>query len=290
VLKVTTSPFAPYPWSFNNIDDAAPWQYTYQRSTLTPNTFGFNLRWTFNFVDDPPPWSPTPENLNSASIQILSSGGKPFSKLAQFLADDPSVWYSYTIRNQPVLTPTGTPFTPTQWRFGIPVDEPWQQTTLGKPTTLAVVASPFIPQQWTFGLSADEPWQPQTPKAQPLSILAFTPFSPRFIPTLDEPSVWTNGLRPVPITLTATALSPLTSSQWLFGLGYGCDDSAVWNAQSRNAFFIQHQPLSFVSAMWNLNIPQDTPTTQSSISSAILYLPAPTGVTLIQRTLTGVGL
>jgi len=310
-------------WLFGLDDPAVTYQWTSRNSIVLKPTGNpiATYTWRFN-TDDPALWQPTAENLNSATIQILSFGGQPHTKQPSFVNDDASAWYFTTYRNQPILVPSGTPTTSRQpafatddqpaWQWTPPntianqlvsftfpslnVPEgddstPWSWSALPRPLTLATpTIAPFIPRQWLFGLSTDEPWKQTTPKAQPLSILAFIPFSPRFIPTLDDATVWTNGLRPVSLTLTVVPPSPLTSSQWHFDFGYGYDDVAVWNAQSRNAFFTQTQPVSFKSAMWNLNIPQDTPSPISSTPSAALYLPAPVAATLIQRTLTGVGL
>jgi hypothetical protein len=320
ILTGNKEPFH-YQWCYN-FDDASPWAPWVNRNqaALTPAATPFvNYTWRYNF-DDASPWQVTTESLNSSVIQILSSGGKPFTTNWQFNFDDPALWsFTYQPNNPQTTLPPVLFFGP----FYAPNPPDIQGWQWAAPYNIIIIPSGGKPVatagQWNYNTDDASTWQWTPPNtitsqlvvyhtsgmgvielddppvwswsAQPKSIALTSatvvqPFSPRFIPTYDDPPGWTGGLRSVPMTLTFVPPRPFTPLQWEFGY----DDSAVWTGQSHNAFFTQHQPIPFVAQMWNLNIPQDTPSSAYSTPAAALTLPAPVGATLIQRTLTGVGL
>jgi hypothetical protein len=311
---ITANPFLPKAWLWG-YDDPIPTSGPAQRVALAPNTFGFNLTWRFNFVDDPSPWLAGPTTSRTIVPNLVTTQFKSHQWL--WGLDDPTPAWFVRGPNYNISAVAPSPFIPRQWLWNDEASAFW----LGSPASSRVIAQldfrPFLPPVPAFG---DDPgvWTPPTsgklnlttvasvpfaPVRWPLAYddatvlpwvfgrnlgLLAVPFSPRFIPTLDEPPGWSGGIRPVALSISAAAPSPFSPRLFTFA----SDDPSIWVGQSNNAFFIQAQPLSFVSHMWNLNIPQDTPTAFGSIpgNSIINLFPPPPAVTLIQRTLTGVGL
>ncbi len=268
---------------FDNDDFSAWFPWTNRNlAALFPSVSPFvNYTWRFN-NDDSAVWSGAPQD--SSTIPFFTVGGKPPTKHWNYDYDDSSAWQLTYQRN--LIPAAGAPTIAQRWNYNFDDTSGWQWQA---PSLIALQLVPYTAGS-SFADNYDDPavWSWNPPRDQPLLTVQAFPFSPLFQPGYDEPPGWSGGIRSVPLTISTVPHNPFTIPAWRFGY----DDPSLWTGQSQNAFFIQHQPIPFISTMWVLsfNIPQDTPTTISSQPSAVLYLPTPAAATLIQRTLTGVSL
>lgn len=288
IQQLAHTPFTKQ-WRYD-FDDAPSWTYVPSRNTavLQPSKAPFVTYIWQSPADDASPWSPLP--LNSDILIFLSLGGKPPTPPQWSYAHDTATTWQWTPPNT-IITQLVSYAIPGMFVEIIDDASTWQWVPRTNNPTSAVVNPPvqFFGPFYAPNPPVEIGWQWQSPSnLTALTTPQAPPFfatAPKYIPA-DEIPGWTGGLRPVPQTILGIKPTPFTPAQFRFGL----DDATVWNAAPRSGFFTQKFPASFTSAMWNLNIPQDAPTTLSSFPAAALNLPAPVGATLIQRTLTGVGL
>jgi hypothetical protein len=314
-------PAAVAPFYAPNAPDIQGWRWApYNNIVVVPKVskpIAAATQWNYAY-DNHGSWQWTPPNIAVNQLALYKTSGMSVPDL-----DDPPMW-SWAPPRKPPLQPVPSPFIPLQWRYGLDDASTWQWTMPRAQPLAALEFKPFS-KQWRYDLIDPPDWSWTVPSAQAATITALSlrPFSKQWTYNLDDAAVWytqtqvvsqalyvpvilppvkffpsiyipnppdqpgwSGGLRPVPITITAVAPHPFTPLQWTFGL----DDSAVWTGQSHNSFFTQKFPVSFVASMWNLNIPQDTPQSFYPQPAYALTLPTPVGTTLIQRTLTGVGL
>lgn len=234
----------------------------------------------FNFVEDPP----TPVIVRYA-VRLPAPVGLPFFNSRQYYIAEETYWTGHAETIFPQFAPPAQapPLNVTRWNFNTVPDPDWVK--YASPSTIPLLRPP-VPatiqgtRQFNF---VDEPWWLGAPKSIPVLYVPITaPFTPpRWNNVTPEEPPWT--FRPPVITKAFPFIAP----RWNFNVG---EDPIPRSVQLLTYPYLPQAGTPLLPARWNFYIPDEPVWKMTGRASATLYLPTPTGVTLIQRTITGTGI
>jgi hypothetical protein len=261
------------PFFAPNTSDEIGWSNSIHRDlplnaiVLSPFTI---RQWLFGY-DDASVWNAAPTApgaiiATGSQQKIFGRPGQAPTKQWHYDFDDASVWWNWINRNLTITIAVGKPLTLPAQQFVLSSEEPWQRTIQRNVSTLSIVLNPFKTRQPKLDLDDAAAWQFQFNKA--IAPTAFTIRATLSFTFYDDAAAWAGGFKSIPMTL-AGGKAPVAVMKRNFGL----PQEEFWSPTFQaivNKFLPNPATFPFFSKKWGMDIPQDTPTTFSSLPVAIL--------------------
>jgi hypothetical protein len=222
-------PFSPAYWKKQSVDDWSVWQWQALRANveaILSQNKPFTARQWNSYTDDQPVWQPANETLNSAPIQILTSGGRPPQKKWNYDYNDASHWFPWANGNLLIHTPQPNPLIPTFWPH-LAFNEPavtWQPA-LQRP--VVIPPAPLYQNRYNFTVPDDPIWYRTPVRDQQIFTLAqAVPFIPgvwKYDHDFSKMWAW----QAPPSSLIAPVLAGRPNFNW-WSWNYNADQPAIW--------------------------------------------------------------